>query len=145
MLYLCIYGYLYNFLHSCLNPDQWYQIGVLFLYFSLHIPNEVGIRIQGLNWSNLCKTSLANPDGLPWHMKRKMRGRRSYQNIARRGPRATKECDDGQLFPDLSAATHERHVYFQQLLQKRTPFKVQVNFDIPIFEGQQIQTLQINC
>ena len=31
------------------------------------------IRSYGLNWLNLCKTSLANPDGLPWRMRRKTR------------------------------------------------------------------------
>ena len=43
MLHLCIYGYICNFLCSCLNLDQWYKSSMLFLYFSLHVPNEVGI------------------------------------------------------------------------------------------------------
>ena len=35
-----------------------------------------------------------------------------------------------------STATQQQHIYFQQPLWKHHTFKVQVNFDIPIFEGQ---------
>jgi len=44
MLHLYMYGYICNLLHSYLNLDQWYQSGLLFLYLSLHVPNEVGIQ-----------------------------------------------------------------------------------------------------
>ena len=43
MLHLCIYGYVFILLCSCINLDQWYQSGLLFLDPSLHVPNEVGV------------------------------------------------------------------------------------------------------
>jgi len=41
LLHLCIYDYIYNLLHSYLSSYQWYQSNLLFLCFSLHVPNEV--------------------------------------------------------------------------------------------------------
>ena len=42
-LHLCIYGYMFILLRSCINLDQWYQRGLLFLDPYLHVPNEVGV------------------------------------------------------------------------------------------------------
>ena len=63
-------------------------------------------------------------------------GRRSYQNIARRRPRVTKERDDGQLCPNPSVLPRGDESASNSHSINVTPFKVQVNFEIPIFEGQ---------
>ena len=39
-LHLCIYGYIFILWYSYINPDQWYQISLLFLDPSWHVPNE---------------------------------------------------------------------------------------------------------
>jgi hypothetical protein len=43
-----------------------------------------------------------------------------------------KELNDGQLYTDTSMATHKRCIFIKRPCN---PFKVQVNFDIPLFEG----------
>ena len=42
--YLCVLSSIYT-LSFCLhiNPDQWYQSSLLFFYFSMHVPDKVGI------------------------------------------------------------------------------------------------------
>jgi hypothetical protein len=85
----------------------------------------------------LRKTTLTSPSGLPW-WKRRERGRRiSHQVVSRGIPHATEERDVGEFFPNPSMivdnnSTSSSSSHFGDA----TPFKVQVNFDIPIFEGQ---------
>jgi hypothetical protein len=44
----------------------------------------------------------------------------------------TKEQNDGQLCVDPSTTAHRRSIFIKRPCN---PFKVQVNFDIPLFEG----------
>jgi hypothetical protein len=42
--YLGVLSFLYTLsFRSHINPDQWYQSSLLFCYFSMHVPDEVGI------------------------------------------------------------------------------------------------------
>jgi hypothetical protein len=42
--YLCYLRSIYTLsFRSHINPDQWYQSSLLFCYFSMHVPDEVGI------------------------------------------------------------------------------------------------------
>jgi hypothetical protein len=49
----------------------------------------------------------------------------------------TEGRNDGEFFPHPSAsADRNRHIFIKQPLWRHLLFKVQVNFDIPVFEGQ---------
>jgi hypothetical protein len=42
--YLCVLSSIYTLsFRSHINPDQWYQSSLLFCYFSMHVPDKVGI------------------------------------------------------------------------------------------------------
>jgi hypothetical protein len=44
--YYCIFVFLSEFFvsfHSLINLDQWYQSSLPFIYFSVHVPNEVRV------------------------------------------------------------------------------------------------------
>ena len=130
-LHLCFYGYLCILLRSCVDLDQWYQSNLLFLDPSLHVPNKLGL-------------DLVEP-------------LQDQPHKPRQRPMGDEKKDEGTEYPIKilleEALEKQRNTMmdnFAQILQRlptsdasassshsggATPFKVQVNFDIPIFDG----------
>jgi hypothetical protein len=114
--------------------DQWYKSGLLFIYFS---------SCMSLTRSGYNKLGLEPIDSLQYRSCR-----------ARQQPMGDKKKDDGEGYPfkmllgeSLARQRNEMMENFVQILQRlptgeassssihATPFKVQINFDIPLFEG----------
>jgi hypothetical protein len=117
-----------------INPDQWYQSSILFiLFFACMSPTRSGYKNLGLE---------------------PVEPLQDQPHRARKQPMGGEKKDDGAgdsfkmfLKESLARERNEMMDNFSQILWQlptgdtysssihATPFKVQVNFDIPLFEG----------
>jgi hypothetical protein len=113
--------------------DQWYQRGFL-LVVLMHVPNEVGVQRVGLELVSLEEKFSHTPKKPLMERENKNEGTRDPFKLL------TEEA--------LTQQRNEMMDSFAQILrwlpkgdtssssEGATPFKVQINFDIPIFKGQ---------
>jgi hypothetical protein len=105
----------------------------LHLFFLHACPRQgLGTRSWDSNQSIHYQIGHAELANNPWETKINMIERDILLKFFSRNPHATKERNDGKLHADPST------VATRQASSSRshaTPFKVQVNFDIPLFEG----------
>lgn len=124
-------------MHSYINLDQWYQSGLFFLCFSLHVPNEVKIKELGLELVEPLHDQPRKSKLTPMVEEKKDEGVGDPIKILleealkkQRNAMMDNFAHILQRLPIGGASPSSSHS------RGSTPFKVQVKFDIPIFEGQ---------
>jgi len=90
-----------------------------------------------MNWLKPCKTVHSDTHELPWWKKRKMREWKILSNFFSKNPSSEKR---NKMMEKIIQIHHRILKIDASSSSSRfggaTPFKVQINFDIPIFKGQ---------
>jgi hypothetical protein len=122
---------------SYINLDQWYQSGLLILDPSFMSPTRSGYKVLGLDMVEPLQDQPRKPRRSPMGEENKYEGARDPIKMlldeALEKQRNAMMDNFAQIIQQIStggASTSRSH------FGGATPFKVQVNFDIPIFDGQ---------
>jgi hypothetical protein len=137
--YLCAFIYYISALISCENnPDQWYQSRLLLIVFQCMSPTRSEYSKLGLDLVSLEDNRSRTPKKPSMEEEKKNDGADDPINLLLEQA-LTRQRDEMmenfshilQRLPIASGASSSRNHF-----GGTSPFKVQVNFDIPIFEGQ---------
>jgi len=110
---------------------------VLSLFFFACPQRDRDIRSKGSNWLNPCKTSLTKLDGLQWRKKINMRDQEILSKYFSKNPSSDTRPRWWTTFSQILQWLSIGDTYsFSSHFGSDTPFKVQFNFYIPIFEVQ---------
>jgi hypothetical protein len=121
------------------NLDQWYQSRLLLIIFFSACPRRGPSIESWVSSLSLLKTiSLAHPRNPPWQEEKKNDGADDPINLLLEQA-LTRQRDEMmenfshilQCLPIATGASSSNNHF-----GSTSPFKVQVNFDIPVFEGQ---------